>query len=801
MKIKKVECEQFAGLREKELQFTDGLNIIIGDNESGKTTMVDLIYHLLFMPIKLDGRKQKHEEFMRLYFPKKVSGPQGDCVDGNLRFETKEGGYRLAKEWQKDGGSCKLSLPDGTIIRAEEKVTEVLSQALTYGEGVYADLIFASQKRKQNIVESILQNMEQKKESNTGVLRKELAAIVNRAVLETGGVALDKLEDRLTKILAEYTGRWDFAKDLPEDYARHGIGREWKMNAGIIVQAFYAKERLAKEVRDAEQAESQVEFCKARIRETEGNKKQLEENRSRFQKYSGTLREVAALKEQLHMKKQLLAERQDASVHWPQILQRLASAKALYGKQEQAVLFERYVKVQSLREGYEEQSQQLAKLIEIMPQELRNVQGLLQKQAKLSGQIAGLHLVAKIHKLGEQAIEVTTIAEGNALDVTQEELLLTEAVNISVPGIMEMQLLPQGIDVDAVKQELMQVRTLLTECFEKYGVDSLEELQEQASRYQLIKNKVQELEEKLAGALGDQTWEQLQNAYKDLPKEAVALSEVKVDITALCGAKPLERFIGELEGGKVQYLTKYKSQEMLSQEIQTLQEQIEDILVRVRAVEQVPAEYQNIADAVQYEEGLTKQIEVSEESIKQLREALSGAERGLGEKSAEEYTEELLQAEADLADAKTAYKHWQHMYDTFLELKESVKTNPTQNIAEKFQEYLSLISAEGLKLGDMNEQLAVQLSSGNRALTYEILSEGTKDTISLAFRLAMLEHLYPDGGGMAVFDDPFTDMDPSRVRQACKLLEKYAQHNQVIFITCDEKYREMMAGSVLYHKQ
>ncbi|MDD6733322.1 MAG: hypothetical protein PUE21_02110, partial [Lachnospiraceae bacterium] len=92
----------------------------------------------------------------------------------------------------------------------------------------------------------------------------------------------------------------------------------------------------------------------------------------------------------------------------------------------------------------------------------------------------------------------------------------------------------------------------------------------------------------------------------------------------------------------------------------------------------------------------------------------------------------------------------------------------------------------------------VTLASNDHALTYSILSEGTKDTISLAFRLAMLEFLFPDGDGLAVFDDPFTDMDPSRMAASCKLIQKFAEKNQVIFVTCDEKYEEILSGNVIH---
>ena len=78
---------------------------------------------------------------------------------------------------------------------------------------------------------------------------------------------------------------------------------------------------------------------------------------------------------------------------------------------------------------------------------------------------------------------------------------------------------------------------------------------------------------------------------------------------------------------------------------------------------------------------------------------------------------------------------------------------------------------------------------------YKKLSEGTKDTVSLAFRLAVLDHLFPQGGGVIVLDDPFTDMDAERTEQACALLQECAKQHQVIFLTCKEEYLDMLGGN------
>jgi uncharacterized protein YhaN len=94
----------------------------------------------------------------------------------------------------------------------------------------------------------------------------------------------------------------------------------------------------------------------------------------------------------------------------------------------------------------------------------------------------------------------------------------------------------------------------------------------------------------------------------------------------------------------------------------------------------------------------------------------------------------------------------------------------------------------GMAVQTVDEKMDASITSGSHPMTYDILSEGTKDTVYLAFRLAVLEHLYPNGGGLAIFDDPFTDMDPARTAQACKLLRRFAEKNQIIFVTCDDKY-------------
>ena len=181
----------------------------------------------------------------------------------------------------------------------------------------------------------------------------------------------------------------------------------------------------------------------------------------------------------------------------------------------------------------------------------------------------------------------------------------------------------------------------------------------------------------------------------------------------------------------------------------------------------------------------------------------TAAERDLdsyqNEMDGEDLLENCERAQRELEEQKALLKHWFHIRDVFEEQKAQLRGNPMEDITKHFARYLSLIS--GGKVSPefpQTDKLDMNIYSGDRLVGYGQLSEGTKETVYLAFRLAVLDHLFPNGGGVIVLDDPLTDMDEERVEQSCALIQDCAERHQVIFLTCREAYLPLLNGNVIH---
>jgi uncharacterized protein YhaN len=71
----------------------------------------------------------------------------------------------------------------------------------------------------------------------------------------------------------------------------------------------------------------------------------------------------------------------------------------------------------------------------------------------------------------------------------------------------------------------------------------------------------------------------------------------------------------------------------------------------------------------------------------------------------------------------------------------------------------------------------------------EQLSQGARDQLTLAIRLAVAEQVGRDIPLPMLFDDPFVNFDPKRVESLKENLLELAQERQILLWTHDERFR------------
>ena len=786
MKITNISCTQFAGVRDCNVSFADGINVIYGKNESGKSTLVNLLSRTLFQNARLDRRSDK--DFFDLYFPsaKKGSNITGDFADGKITFETENGTYTLSKEWGSDS-RCTLSTPDG-VIRDQSKIDEILKEALLYGEGVYSDMLFSSQRNADVSLQTILDA------SKKTDAKQEIVDAVSQAFAESDGISVDAIEQAIMAKIDELAGKhWDFDREAPVRKA----GR-WSNGLGEILKAYYALEDAKAVLEEISRLESDADRAAGDYTDKDNAARTAEEVYNKFNTFASRLAVQSERKKAIDRIDKELMKIAEVLAGWPKLTEDLEKAKALQAEKASRDLLDKYETAKAIHaELYE-----LKKYIppyQPTDAEIMQVKTAQRGISSLENKLCGMNITAAINMLGGNNIEITSVRTGETVDASNGLASITEAVKITVPGVMEMQLSPADVDVNAIEKQLAEQQEIVDKIFGRYKVENLAELEQLAKTINDTKSKIDNANSRLALLLGSITYEELETAATAITASVRTKAEIDSDILSVCGSNDMARFITAKETIVDGYVTEYGSINDLKAKAFDLEAELKKAKDSVSGAEDIPAEYLSITDPDAHLESLQNDLKVKQS----LREAALTSKTAAASKL-ESYKEnisgdpmaDVKNAERIFDEQKALLNHWLHIAEVFKAQKEKIHDNPMQDIANRFTYYLGVISGGKVSSAFPEaDKLNMNIYSDNKLLDYGKLSEGTKETVSLAFRLAVLDHLFPDGGGVIVFDDPFTDMDADRTAQSCKLIKECAKQHQVIFLTCREDYLEMLSGN------
>ena len=723
------------------------------------------------------------------------SDSKGDVVDGTLVFATDDGLYTLQKKW---GASemCELESSNDGIIANEKKIREIIDGELVYKRGLYDDVVFASQKSQANVVEHILNKLDKK-----ALVKQDLVSIIaSEGMSSTEGIAPEEIEKIIQEKIDALSGHWDFVNDGPDK--KRGIENKWVQGVGAILEAYYTKAELEGTLQKSELAEKAIDNDNNKINEA---KEKLENYKNEEKEYARYEVALATYNSNMKLKDEYLKARNKISAdlkEYPQLLKDYEEALHLKTLAKAQTIISQYKEIQEAKDSLDEAKKTIEGKTDITAEDDKKLVDLESDINSLQAQLSNLNLVANIKKLGNTDIQVKSVATGKDVDISAGEFDINETVEITVPGVMSMTIAAKGVDVENVKRQLDENNKEREVLLSKCKVKDLDELRTKREEYTEAYHNLSVAQKDYDNLIEGIDLDKLDEDYEHHKEKSSELEGLDKKIKELCGSESIDSYEAMLKQKCNSIEGEYDAEapvDCMKKKLEEAEDKLAEIDSQQGDVENIPKKYRDIEDAKVYKETLNSNIEDATNQIEEAKEALIEHEKELGDVAPEDLRTQIDDATIEFQKLKDDCERWNHILAVLKATRENMAGESTMSdVQDRFAEYLSVITDGRINLKSMDENMDVNIQSGNNHMTYEILSEGTKDTIALAFRLAILEHLFPNGGGLVVFDDPFTEMDENRTEQACKLVQKFADAgNQVIFVTCDNKYKNMLSGNIV----
>ena len=794
MKLKNIGLHPFGGVAERSFTFHDGLNIIEGPNEFGKSTLSHALWHALFTQSNLTPSKLK--KVMGRWLPK----PNGDHVRVSLDFEAVGKRWTLKKSWGART-ECSLEESGGQSIVDPNTVQDKLFELLQRNEATWRNVLFVNQAELTRTIHALQENASE---------IENIQPFVLGAASIPGDISADDLQDSIVQQIDNHYGRWDIAAGGPQK--GRGIGNPWSQGVGPLLSAYYEQEVVGADYLQVIEHEKQVDKFNDEVRQI---LEKLEENREFVESGKGLktgLGQRMGLEERDKRLEKELKSLKKVMIAWPGATKVIESkehehrdvSKSLKTIERELEDAERLKLAEDLKKGYQRlvksidelkaASERLSKLEGISTDSLSELKTLEYKIKELRIKLEAQKLNASIES--QKAKKITITRGGNAA----EEISLDAGQNWSAEadGKVTFELEDLSIRVESGNSDVNQL---------------LDNLQVAKKRHQEILTdlKVKDFESAIAaGGLYKEAIAE-ENRLKGLYESALqdrTEEEWKSEIAEL-NALPQTRSIDVLKGERSaafqkaaklgtqiqqekdnieEWTREYESPDSLTDTILNKTGEHKETLKELEKLPSLPEGFSSVSEYLKKldsKEASQIQMQTQHGALNIELAKLSGASP---EKTAEDLKEELELKERAFQKKTNEGLSLQRIKAKLETIVANRKeADPMADLESSIAQYFSKLTTDRYQNIRLNGTAPVEIV-GTHTLEIDLLSQGTAGSLALATRLALAELYLNEMSGFLILDDPFTDMDPSRRRAAHVCLGKFSENHQVVLFTCHPEH-------------
>lgn len=866
MKLSRIALEEFRKFRQpmalEGLQ--DGLNLFVGPNEAGKSTVAAAI----------------RSAFLERYSTSKVAdlaphGESGARPSVELEFTHAGHSYVLKKQFLSRA-RCELLIDGGAQRLDGEEAENALAALLGFelpGRGQskpdlagIPGLLWIQQGDGQNLQEAAGHAGAHLREALTQ-LSGELASgdgdrLYERVAAERGALldarngrpkgAYKEAEDALARAAAErdecaqamaqLNADVDRLAELRRDHERAQAGEPWKDFEAKAAEARARLAALAKEReafdglrREQVQAAQTLALLQDQVRRDQQDEAELQ----------ALVHEARAARARVEAAREPLARAQQ---------QRQAHAAAMDAARQRVTA----VQAVADRRDLEHQLVQLDAEIERLDGALNEVTALIEQGSALKAETMRLEIAdADMEALRKRERELANLQLQQQASATRlsyqleaggralldgrmlsgaDEVLLTAAAELELPGVGRLRIEPGGKDLPALKREIDAARAASAALLQRLDVESLAQAEQRHARYGALLRELEGMRKTLgihapkgvdvlrgqrddALARRAQLQERLDKLPAapaadggDLPAALQSLREAEAVAAQAETALAAAQRAMDTDGARAQLLenqaaarnAELQSPERAAQRqaragrLAEARSSHDELERRVRDAQAALAGHRPELveqDVQRYEKSAAIEREAQHKrhgEILQLQGKLDQAgAQGLGERlsEAEAACERLERRRADFARRAAALELLQKL----LADKRAAATQRLQApLARRLNHYLALLFPEAdLRLDDALLPMALRRAGGEDQLS--ALSFGTREQLGILARFAYADLLREAGRPtLLLLDDALVHTDDMRRDFMKRALFDAATRHQILMFTCHgEAWRDM----------
>lgn len=794
MIITSIKLHPFAGISDLKVPLKAGLNVVLGPNEAGKSTLVSALNVALFESTKY--RQPHWVNHLERFVP--LQG--GDVFQVSVEFAIGGDKYEISKTFGAED-STRLVLPGGQSVVDQVTAEKQLGELLEFEQGTWRNVLICEQSTLPRTLTIF---------SDGDYATHELAEHLRSAIMDTDGVSLEKLLESANKKITDFGSNWDFERDRPRD--NRGLDRKWQRNVGEILEAYYNHARLQADLEEIEKYErSHTEYTQ-KLEQSMARHSRLEKYlESNVEKYKAA-QHVRTRKMEWDREKAKLSDLKRIQKQWVKAEAELDSTSQLEPDlaEKCEVLSKELERCQAASE-IRQKEKQLKSAVEIE----KNMRAATKRRGALKN-VTGKHLV-ELERLEQQC--------QRAVDkIAASKLAIKLAVKRKWTGTVEQGLDPPknktisagktfafqadgravvasddwtmtiqsgDVDVAELQRQHDAAKKTLGKLLESHGVDSLKQAKQAHEKFEIAAETLKTLNTKLSTVLEGTTIAKLKEQVGQKSSE-VPYRDFEVVQNEHFEAKHklqnLVVVITELKKNLVSWKAEHKS-------VDKLGDDVADAGIDAREKQRNYEEAEEVLSGTKDVKELVKQYDAARnelDDVKQQKYLFEGELRGLGTAREENVSDLQLEIEykdATLSRLHAEYSAYVRIQDAIEAIKERQQSDPLQPWVKDLQAVLSVVSGDRYENIDVEHGLA-QRGNGME-VSYPQLSAGTKSVLGCALRLSMAEHFLSKSDGFFVLDDPLVDLDPDRQIALVGLIENFAKSKQVIILTCHPSHAKM----------